>query len=176
MHGDGTMNDFVTSKADTAPSHAAPRSPDSSARLELFLGTWRTSGRQYDCPFGRAGSIVMLETYQWLAGERYMIHRVDGRIDDDPLACIEIISNDSSRSACVVHSYYDDGRSNEWQLDEHAGAWRLQGSWRLRNESIAVRATIWFQNGGNTRATKWEYSQGGQPFQPFWEVTSSKTT
>ena len=166
------MNDLVTGKAYTTGEVG----PYSHARLDLFLGTWRTTGRQYECPFGPTGSLVALETYQWLSGERFMIHRLDGRIDDDPLACIEIISNDATRAACLVRSYYDDGGSNEWQLVEQEGAWRLDGHWPQAGNLIAVRCTIWFQNGGNTRAAKWEYSQGGESFQPFWEATSSKIT
>lgn len=173
MQAIATMNDIVPGRADAAANRVAPHP---QGRLSLFLGTWRTTGRQYDCPFGGAGSIVALETYQWLSGERFMIHRLDGRIDDDPLACVEVIANDAARSMCLVHSYYDDGHSNDWQLFERDGTWHLEGHWQQAGKLIAVRCTIWFQNGGNTRAAKWEYSDDGESFQPFWEVTSSKIT
>lgn len=170
-----SMDGNLARTLDTA-REAVVTNRHSHARLELFLGTWRTTGRQSDCPFGRAGTIVALETYQWLSGERFMIHRLDGRIDDEPLACIEVIGTGSAQASCPVHTFYGDGRSNEWSLSEENGVWLLTGEWHLAGSVYFVRSSVWFTNGGNTRAGKWEYSKDGGAFHTFWEVTSSKTT
>jgi hypothetical protein len=63
--------------------------------LHVFVGTWTAEGQQYEGPIGPAASISALETYDWLTGEAFLVHRFEGRVGDGEAACIEIIASDA---------------------------------------------------------------------------------
>lgn len=84
-------------------------------RLDIFLGNWNMEGQQYEGLIGPAAKINAMETYEWLTGRFFLIHRFEGRVGDAEAACIEIIGHDASSQSYPTHSFYNNGITKEWQ-------------------------------------------------------------
>lgn len=70
---------------------AAEMSPQATAgpehkRLEVFVGKWNQEGRAYDSPFGSAADISAVETFEWLTGGLFLVHRLEGQLGGVPIA------------------------------------------------------------------------------------------
>lgn len=143
-------------------------------RLGAFAGTWRTEGQQYEGPVGPAGKIAAVETYEWLTGKIFLVHRFEGRVGDTDAACIEIIGHDAQSQNYPTHTFYDNGVSNRWESLERDGIWTLTGDWPMEGTSMKVRRTTVFGDSGNTMVSTWDHSSDGSKWQAFWDVTSTK--
>lgn len=143
-------------------------------RLNVFVGKWNTEGQQHEGPVGPAAKITAVETFEWLTGEFFLVHRFQGRVGAHEAACIEIIGHDAASQAYPVHTFYNNGVANEWQYRERNGTWTLTGDWQMKGESIKVRCTIVFSDEGNTMTAKWQMSSDGSDWQPFWDVKAMK--
>ncbi len=144
--------------------------------LNVFHGKWLTSGTQHQGPLGDAAKITAVETYEWLPGERFLIHRFDGRVGDNPAACIEVIGRDAADDDYPVNTFYNNGVANQWRLNERDGSWLLTGKWDAGGEPADVRCTTVFSDDGCAMAGKWEYSRDGSNWETFWEVDARKQT
>jgi hypothetical protein len=152
-----------------------PKPGSEHGRLDVFVGTWKTEGQQYEGAFGGAAKVSAEETYEWLPGGLFLVHRLAGRIGGAEMACIEIIESDRAEGRYRMHSFYNDGRSQEWQLTEHDGSWIISSDWLTTDGTKRkVRCTQRLENGGKTRTGKWESSADGTTWTTFWDVTSTK--
>ena len=144
--------------------------------LNVFIGKWHMEGRQLAGPAGPAASISALQTYEWMQGERFLIHRFDGHVGDSQASCIEIIGADTERQCYRAHTFYNNGQMNVWDMDERDGQWRLLGDWNASGKSMKVRCTVTFADDGQTMNSKWEHSNDGAKWQTFWDVSARKVT
>ena len=144
------------------------------ARLETFVGKWTTEGQAYDSPFGPAGRNTAIETYEWLAGGMFLIHRLEGRLGDQPMACIEMTCADAAHQRYAVQSFYSDGKTNEWRGQMRDATWTLTGNWVSQRKTTTVRCTAVFGDAGTTIQAKWEYSTDRLTWMRFWETTATK--
>jgi hypothetical protein len=143
-------------------------------RLDVFLGTWSVEGQQYESSFGPAAKLAAVDTYEWLPGGLFLVHRFQGRLGDADMACIEMIGLDPSGSGYRMHTFYNDGRINEWQMHEKDGDWTVTGTWESPSPGLHVRCSIVFKDAGSTRTGKWERSNNGSDWTTFWDVTAKK--
>lgn len=142
--------------------------------LVRFLGRWKTEGRQFESPAGGAAAIAAEESFEWLAGENFLVHRFHGRIGDAAIACIEIIGHDPETQTYQTHCFFSNGIAHRWRAYEHSGAWKVTGEWHFAGKTMPVRCLTTFSEDGATRSGTWEYSSDGSNWQPFWNVSSTK--
>ena len=143
-------------------------------KLDLFVGKWTMEGQQYKGSFGPAAPINTEQTYEWLEGGLFLIHRLKGSVGNQTIACIEIISYDESSNSYPTHAFYNDGKTNEWINHELNGIWTLTGDSQAGGKPIKVRCTSTFSNHEKTMTGKWEQlSEGGQ-WETFWDVKTIK--
>jgi hypothetical protein len=150
--------------------------------LDKFTGTWMTKGRQYEGPIGPETTIAAVERYEWLSGNKFLIHHFEGHVGESEAACIEIIGYDSDSQSYPVHTYYNNGMANEWRYWERGITWILIGSWpfpgahtgKLAGKEMRVRCTVVFDEDGKEMTGKWEYSNDGTKWETFWDVKSRR--
>jgi Protein of unknown function (DUF1579) len=154
--------------------HQSPKPGAGHQRLNVFVGRWTMEGQQYEGPVGPPAKISAVETYEWLTGEFFLIHRFEGRVGDGEAACIEVIGHDPESQSYPTHTFYNNGLSTEWERRERDGTWTLTGDWRMKDRSMKVRCTTVFSDAGHTMRDKWEHSSDGSNWQTFWDVKASK--
>lgn len=143
-------------------------------RLDMFVGNWNIEGQQYDGPFGPEAKIVAVESYEWLAGGFFLLHRLGGRLDATEIACIEIIGFDESSQNYPRYTFYGNGKTNEWQSRETDAGWTVIGDSVMGNKSLKVRCTIVFSDSGKEMTSTWECSSDGSEWKTFWAVKATK--
>ena len=109
--------------------------------FQPFIGRWNTTGRFRDDPRTIAGT----DTYEWLAGRHFLIHRVDVRMGDEEMKSIEIIGREGD--SIVMHSFDSQGEHTVMQA-------RVEGD-SIRFEGDAMRFSGAFRDGGTTIAGTW---------------------
>jgi hypothetical protein len=142
--------------------------------LDVFVGNWTLEGQQYDGPFGPDAKIVGVESYEWLTGGFFLVHRLGGRLDTTELACIEIIGFDESSKSYPRYTFYSNGRTNEWQSRESDSGWTVIGDSVLGEKSLKIQCTISFDESAKEMTSKWEYSSDGSDWKTLWDVKSTR--
>ena len=143
-------------------------------RLDTFIGTWKTEGQQYASPMGPPGRVDALESYEWLTGHSFVVHRFEGHVGGEPAASIEIIDAGSATKSYPVHTYYSNGLARDWRLQERGPTgWLLTGTWTMGEKEAHVRCTIIESDGVLTE--RWEYASDGVDWKPSWDVKSVRT-
>jgi hypothetical protein len=125
------------------------------------------TGQAYDSPFGSKAAVSADETFEWLTGEHFLIHRLAGRVGGDEMACIEILRRNPAAETFIAHTFYNDGSANTWHLEPHGDAWIMSGRWPKGGDAFQVRCSITFDDRAHRRAT-WEYSADGANWHVFW--------
>jgi hypothetical protein len=170
------LKDRITDTADEPKDQAqyqpTKRGPEHE-RLEVFLGRWKTEGQAYEGPFGPAARITAVETYEWLPGRQFLVHRLEGRLGDNDMACIEVTGYEASSGSYSVRSFYNDGTHLFWQARESGGTWTFTGDGKSEGKSLKMRCTTVF-NAGDTITGRFEYSRDGSSWHPFWETTLTR--
>jgi Protein of unknown function (DUF1579) len=159
---------------DARTSNQSPKPGVGHERLNVFVGKWNLEGQQYEGPVGPAAKISAGETYEWLTGEFFLVHRFEGRVGDGEAACIEIIGHDAQRQSYPTHTFYNNGLANAWQSREREGTWTLAGDWQMQGTLMQVRRTTVFSDAGNTMRSKWEHSSDGSKWHTFWDLKATK--
>ena len=135
-------------------------------RLSALIGRWRTEGRTLDAP---GAAIDAVDTYEWLPGDRALLHIVDARVGDEQVKGAEIIGWDSVRDAYVTQYFGSDGpNAYEASLAEEGG--RLV--WRMR--SARDRFAGSFSEDGNRITGSWERLGEDGNWRPWMEITLTK--
>ncbi len=146
--------------------------PGLEALLPL-VGKWHTEGAQLEGPLGPAAPFVAVETYEWLDGGHFLIHRMDGKFGRQRAACVEIIGRDSR--GLHARTYYNDGNVNVWQLQERGEELVMTGEWPGGSVGpFQVRCTLSFEDAGDTLVAKWEQARDGEVWRPFLETRATK--
>jgi hypothetical protein len=140
----------------------------------VFIGRWKTEGRQHETALGAAAKISALETYEWLTGGRFIVHRFEGHVGDAEAACIEIIGHEESSDRYAVQTFYNNGTTKRWRAQEREGLWVLTGDWQAGGRSQKVRCTITLLDSATVMKGKWQYSNDGSKWHTFWDVTATK--
>jgi Protein of unknown function (DUF1579) len=166
------LTDITKNKVEAAAP--GPKPSMGHTRLSSFIGKWKVEGQQFESPIGPAGKILAEETFEWLAGEFFLIHRFSGRVGAAEAVCIEIIGFDADSKSYPTNTYYNNGIANQWRYHERDGTWILTGDWKLAGKSVKVRCTTVFGDNGNSRTQKWDYSSDGLSWEIFWNVASKK--
>lgn len=159
----------------TTEDPGAPTPAPELRRMEPFIGTWLLEGEQYATDLGVALPVEALETFEWLTGGHFVVHRFEGRVGDEAAACIEVIGYDEARGEYPFRTFYNDGRQNEWILRETGDSWTLTGDWTGPGGPIRVRCAIAFEAGGQVRTGEWQYEKDGD-WVTFWSVRATKSS
>lgn len=153
-------------------SHSHP-APGLESLLPL-VGKWHTEGEQTEGPLGPASPFVAVESFEWLDGGTFLIHRLDGRFGRQPAACVEVIGKGPD-GKIVAHTFYNDGNANTWRIESRDASLLQVGEWSAGGSgTFQVRYTMTITDAGNTLEGKWEQSRDGQSWKPFLETRATK--
>lgn len=119
--------------------------------LNHLVGTWNSSGNM----LAGKNSIEVkgTDTYEWLPGKQFMVHKADVVVGNDKVDVIEIIGDyDETKKACAMHAFQSDGSHGlMWASTNEDGSFLFAGD--------AIRATLTVNQGGKTMHAKWERMQ-----------------
>ncbi|RXA20856.1 alpha/beta fold hydrolase [Methanosarcina sp. MSH10X1] len=143
------------------------RAPDSALkRLDIFVGRWITEGHTWATSSSPALRITGTDTYEWLPGRFFLLHRADVQIGDEEIKTIEIIGYDALSQTYPMHYFDNQGNSGTYQASVRDGIWTFLGG--------SERSKVTFSDDGNTITASWEHSDNGLNWLPLMEVKLTK--
>ena len=134
--------------------------------LEVLAGKWITQGTIRGGAGEPPSSMRAIDTYEWLPGEFFLLHRVDAVMGGAVARSIEIIGYDTERGCYVTRSYDDQGGTEEFTA-------RLTGqSWAIDGEQVRFRGS--FSAGGSVLAGTWERRGNDGMWERWMEIELQK--
>ncbi len=162
-------------KEATAPVRSKEQVPQPGPghkRLHVFVGNWNTEGEAKLDPAGPALRIKGTDSYEWLPGEFFLIHRWDVRIGEEQTSGIEIIGYDDASDTYPMQSFDNQGRTDILTGSVKQGEWTYEGQSGVKT----IRCTLAFSDADNTITGKWEQSGDGTTWIPWMNVKLARVT
>ena len=155
-------------------THHTTKCAEGLEALLPLVGKWHTEGAQLEGPLGPGAPFAAVETFEWLDGGHFLVHRMDGRFGKQPAACIEVLGKD--QQGLFAQSFYNDGNVNRWHIAEQGGQRLVMtGEWPSGSASpFKVRYTMRFVEAGNVLEGKWEQSRADGAWQLFLEARATR--
>ena len=129
------------------------------SRLEVFIGTWNTTGDVLKTEANPAGALVATDTYRWLPGGHFIIHEVDARFDGNPARSMEVIGFDVAKKQFFATSYDDQGVAESFVVALDGPRWTINGN--------TVRFNGSFDSHKNRLTGLWELKVARARWQPW---------
>lgn len=146
-------------------------------KLAPILGTWALSGDQLPTSIGPSAKISGMESFELMpAGNNFVIHNLDGRLDEHPMACLEVWERDGLDGGYELHTFYNNGTKNNWKAVVLGNTWTIRGAWKGPKRTLHVRCTMVFSEDHATRTSRWEQSDDGATWVVFWDVNAKRIT
>ena len=137
-------------------------------RLHLFVGKWKTEGETHASADAPAVKVAFMDTYEWMPGKFFLVHRADGQIGNEQLNTLEFIGYDPSSQTYSCHSFDNRGSTDLFHANLRDHTWTIEGK--------SARFTGVFANTGNTLTGQWEQSSDGVNWLPWMDVKLTKVS
>lgn len=136
-------------------------------RLSGFAGVWNTEGEIKAGPSVQSAKFTAVDTYEWLPGGHFLLHRFDSDMPEGRVQGIEIIGYSPESDSHPMRTFDNLGKENLMQARLDNDTWTFIGE--------GVRFTGGFREGGKVFAGLWELRpDGGVAWQPWMNIKLSK--
>lgn len=129
------------------------------SQLDVFIGTWNTTGEVLETASSPPGVLVVTDTYRWLPGKHFIVHEVDARFSGQPTRSMEIIGFDAATQRLVSRSYDDQGVTEAFVVALDGRRWTIEGK--------KVRFDGSFDTKKMRLTGTWEMRSGRARWQPW---------
>lgn len=144
----------------------APRSENQ--RLNALVGRWRSQGRIAATATDPAIRIGGLDTYEWLAGEHFLIHRVNVRMNEEHVEVIEVIGPYDPASRTYPMRSFD----NQGSFVTMRASVDDEGVWTFVGET--ERATLVIAEDGDAMTAEWERTDNGSNWRHWMDMSFTR--
>ena len=96
------------------------------AQLDIFAGKWNTSGIMQTGQ-GEPVTITGTDTYEWLPGGYFLLHKVKVMMGKEHKESLEIIGYDPDLNVYTMHAFDDQGVVTIMHARHRQGIWTFQG-------------------------------------------------
>ena len=146
------MKSARESERSTMATSSNTRSNRKLKALATLIGVWNTEGDIAATATSPSTKLLATDTYEWLPGGHFLMHRVDARIGDAASRSMEIYCYDDKRNSYVSRSYDDQGKIEEFTADLKGRKWSIKGE--------ALRFAGQFSVDGTMLSGRWEQRSG----------------
>lgn len=136
-------------------------------RLRAFVGRWHAEGKSYAAgqvaADPRASSVPWTsdETYEWLPGDFFLLHRWSAMVGTFAFRGTEIVGYDQKTGRYYTQFFDNAGHHSEYQVVVDGNTWTFT--------EPATRASATFADDGNRIDFNWEWRNGGSDWLPLCE-------
>ena len=140
------------------------KTENTSSRLNVLSGTWNSAGKIVNS----SETIHGTDSYEWVAGGCYLLHRVDVTIGAKKMEAVEIIGSDEAGDyMCPMYSFDSNHQFETMQLTfEKDHVFRIIGN--------LMRATLTIEADETHMEASWEKSEDGVSWKPWMEMKFDK--
>ncbi len=141
-------------------------------KLDVFVGTWRVEGKSYgegqQASDPRASAVPWRseETYEWLPGEFFLLHRWDAKVGKLSFIGTEILGYDEAEGGYFTR-FFDNGGNHP-----NYGAKVAGKVWTFSEASSRAKVTI--NDTGDRMSFAWEWRNNGGDWLPLCNRVAQK--
>lgn len=141
-------------------------------RLDVFVGTWHAEGTSYadgqqaEDPRESGVPWTSDESYEWLPGGFFMLHRWDAKAGERVFKGIEIIGYDEAKGGYFTRFFDNAGFHPEYRVSLEGNVWSFA--------EAATRARVTTSDGGGRLTFEWEWRQPGSDWLPLCDRVASR--
>ncbi|MER5423360.1 DUF1579 family protein [Streptosporangium roseum] len=146
-----------------------PMTPIENKRLDALVGRWRSRGQMVPTdPSDPAIEIAGSDTYEWLTGGFFLLHRVAVRIGDDQVEVVEMIGPyDPATGTYPMRSFDNHGAFVTMQASvADDGVWTFAGD--------TERATLVIADDRATMSATWERADDTTTWHPWMTMSFTR--
>lgn len=150
-----------------------PQRTAAHRQLDVFAGSWRARGESFGSPEQsadepRANGVVWTseESYEWLPGGFFMLHKWDAKVGTHPFKGTEIIGYDESAGTFFTRMFDNAGNHPEYVATVAGNVWTF--------EEPSTRAMVSVSNDGNRMELHWEWRKDGGDWLPLCDRTANR--
>jgi hypothetical protein len=140
--------------------------PTSSHRqLDAFIGKWHAEGASYADgqqaadPLASAVPWRSNESYEWLPGGFFVLHRWDAMIGERVFKGTQILGFDGNEGGFFTRLFDNAGNHPEYHAEVVGDTWTFTDK--------STRATVTIANDGNEMRFNWEWREDGEKWLPL---------
>lgn len=139
--------------------------------LKVFIGKWHHEGKSYadgqdkDNPLASVESWKSDESYEWLAGNFFIVHKWNAMVGKNPFIGTEIIGYDKKKNQYFSHHFDNSG------FHPNYNATVKDNIWKFNEPNTRVEITI---NNSNSMTLKWEWRKDNIDWLPLCDRTASR--
>lgn len=136
-------------------------------RLDVFVGSWRTAGQSFaegqriDDPRASAVPWTSEESYEWLPGGHFLLHRWDAMVGAYTFKGTEIIGFDAAKGDYFSHLFDNAGNHGEYRGQCEDCVWSFV--------EAGTRAVMTISPDGQAMDVAWQWTNGGRDWLPLCE-------
>jgi hypothetical protein len=171
------MNDTEQPTTSTTASEPSPE----IQRLGALAGRWRSEGHIVaETPVPITGT----DSYEWLPGGFFLVHRVDVVIGRQRVQALELIGEyDPATDSFTARAYDNLGNVTVMRARvDDQGVWRFTGGSDVApvarpastDAGTAVRSTLRVDADRSGMTARWERSEDGATWQPWMDMTFTR--
>ena len=131
-------------------------------QLNKFVGRWNTTGRVLATDTSPEIKISGTDTYEWLAGKFFLLHKADVLMGGDKNETFEIIGFDKLKDNYAMRYYDNKGNSGLMTASCKDGLWTFLGE--------TLRFTGGFKKNDTEFSGIWEQSSDGNNWTHFMDI------
>jgi Protein of unknown function (DUF1579) len=135
-------------------------------QLRKFVGRWNTSGVIRSSGNTPGEVVTGIDTYEWLPGEYFLLHKADVSIGIDKSETFEIIGFDSKIGKFTMQYYDNKGGTGLMLAECQDDNWEFVGD--------DLRFSGGFKNEGTEFSGIWEQRTEESKWTPFMEIALIK--
>ncbi len=158
------------------PSTPKPKQPQPTAahkRLKVFIGDWHAEGTSYgdgqDAADPRAAGVSWTsdESYVWLPGSFFVLHRWDAQMGKHEFKGAEVMGYDEADGGYFTRMFDNAGHHPDYAGGVDGNVWSFT--------EAQTRATVTVQDGGDKMTFNWEWKNGGSKWLPLCDRVAVRT-
>lgn len=131
-------------------------------QLNRFVGRWNTVGKVPATKTTPEAGVIGTDTYEWLPGEHFLLHKADVLVGDDKNETLEVIGFDKLNRKYTMQHYDNKGNSGYMTATYENGDWIFLGE--------TLKFTGGFKNDDNEFSGIWEQSTNGKNWTHFMDI------
>jgi Protein of unknown function (DUF1579) len=137
-------------------------------QLDFLVGSWSTEGEMLSGVFNPAIKIKGTDSYEWVSGGCFLLHRVDVQMGKEKVEVIELIGNyDTSNKTFLMRSFDNHGEFTTMLASIESGD-------TLKISGKGMRSTLVRSKNGTQMTAYWERSDDGSAWVPWMEMRFTK--
>lgn len=152
----------------------APKPGPEQQRLGMFLGTWTQVGEAQASPYGPAAKLASTDTYEWLPGGFFMLHRWEARQGAVEFKAMEVLGYDARKRVYTSHLFDNFGNSGSYTITPQGNTWTGAGDTEIGGKLLKERWTAVFDKSATSFTAKADYSTDGVKWLPNYSLTSTR--